>query len=160
MDPTNGAARAGTVSAARFLHRLLDGMLIDRSFAELLPATDVDPAERRTAPRTPIAIDVTLGGHGRVQVGVASDVSTGGLFVAAYAPVPVGTRVSLRFRLPTGQVVGAGVVRWVREGRPGRLAGMGIELTGLGETDREVLLRFCGNRPRLLSYEEIVAATH
>jgi len=135
-------------------------MLIDRSFAELLPDSDVDPTERRSAPRIPIETDVTLGGHGRVQVGVASDVSPGGLFVAAYAPVPVGTRVSLRFRLPTGQVVATGVVRWAREGRPGHLAGMGIELTELGEMDREALVRFCGNRPRLLSYEEIVAATH
>jgi len=135
-------------------------MLIDRSFAELLADPDVDPTERRSATRVPIETDVTVGGDGRVQVGVASDVSHGGLFVAAYVPAPAGTRVSLRFRLPTGQVVGAGIVRWVREGRPGRLAGMGIELTEIGEMDREVLARFCGNRPRLLSYEEIVAATH
>jgi uncharacterized protein (TIGR02266 family) len=135
-------------------------MLIDRSFAELLPDSDVDPTERRSATRIPVETDVTLGGHGRVQVGVASDVSTGGLFVAAYVPAPVGTRVSLQFRLPTGQVMGMGVVRWVREGRPGHIAGMGIELTELGEMDREVLARFCGSRPRLLSYEEIVAATH
>jgi uncharacterized protein (TIGR02266 family) len=135
-------------------------MLIDRSFAELLPDPEVDPTERRSGTRIPIEADVTLGGHGRVQVGVASDVSPGGLFVAVYAPVPVGTRLSLRFRLPTGHVVGAGVVRWVRDGRPGRLAGMGIALTEVEETDRQVLERFCGNRPRLLSYEEIVAATH
>jgi uncharacterized protein (TIGR02266 family) len=135
-------------------------MLIDRSFAELLPDADVDPTERRSATRIPIETDVTVGGHGRVQVGVASDVSPTGLFVAAYAPIPVGTRVSLRFRLPTGQVMGAGVVRWVREGRPGRIAGMGLELTELEEEDREMLARFCGNGPKLLSYEEIVAATH
>ena len=68
--------------------------------------------------------------------------------------------MSVRFRLPTGQVVGSGIVRWVREARPGRIAGMGIEFAELGEVDREVLTRFCGNRPRLMSYEEIVAATH
>lgn len=135
-------------------------MLIDRSFAELLPDPDVDPTERRSATRIPIETDVTFGGHGRVQVGVASDVSPAGLFVAAYAPAPLGTRVSLRFRLPTGLVMGAGVVRWVRKGRPGHIAGMGIELTELEDVDREVLARFCGNRPRLLSFEEIVAATH
>ena len=135
-------------------------MLIDRSFAELLPDSDADPTERRSATRIPIEADVTLGGHGRVQVGVVSDVSPDGLFASAYAPVPVGTRLSLRFRLPTGQVVGTGVVRWTREGRPGRLGGMGIQLAEVGEMDRRALARFCGNRPRLLSYEEIVAATH
>jgi uncharacterized protein (TIGR02266 family) len=135
-------------------------MLIDRSFAEVLADSDLDPSERRAATRIPIEADVTIGGHGRVQAGVANDVSTGGVFVAAYALIPVGTRVSLRFRLPTGQVVGGGVVRWVREPRPGHIGGMGIELTELEEVDRETLARFCGNRPRLMSYEEIVAATH
>jgi uncharacterized protein (TIGR02266 family) len=135
-------------------------MLIDRSFAEILPGTGADPAERRGTPRIPVETDVTIGGRGRVVVGVSSDVSLGGLFVAAYSPLPVGTRVSLRFRLPTGQVVAAGFVRWVREGRPGRIAGMGIQLGELGEVDRETLVRFCGNRPRFLSYDEIVAATH
>jgi uncharacterized protein (TIGR02266 family) len=135
-------------------------MLIDRSFAELFPDTAADPTERRAAPRIPIETDVTLAGNGRVLSGVSSDVSTGGLFVATYSPVPVGTRVSLRFRLPTGQVMAVGTVRWVREARPGRLAGVGIELVELEQADRDVLTRFCGNRPRFMSYEEIVEATH
>ena len=137
-------------------------MLIDRSFAEILPGADTsaDPSERRSSPRIPIETDVTVGGHGRVQSGVSIDVSMGGLFVAAYAPLPVGTRVSVRFRLPTGSVVASGAVRWVRDARPGRIAGMGIELTEMSDEDRETLRRFCGNRPRFLSYEEIVDATH
>jgi uncharacterized protein (TIGR02266 family) len=137
-------------------------MLIDRSFAELLSARDseTDPSDRRGAPRIPIETDVTLGGEGRVSTGVSSDVSLGGIFVSTYRPCAVGARVSLRFRLPSGQVMAIGVVRWVREARPGRLAGMGIELAELGEIDRDVLQRFCGNRPRFLSYEEIVASTH
>jgi uncharacterized protein (TIGR02266 family) len=134
-------------------------MLIDRSFTELLPDA-VDPTERRSDPRIRIETDVTMGGHGRVLTGVMSDVSLGGFFVATYSPVPVGTRLSVRFRLPTGLVVGTGTVRWVREGRPGRLAGLGIQLAEVAESDRAVLARFCGNRPRFLSYDEIVAATH
>lgn len=135
-------------------------MLIDRSFAELLPDTAPDPSERRDSPRIPVEADVTIGGQGRVVVGVSSDVSLGGLFVAAYTPMPAGTRVSVRFRLPSGQVMGTGIVRWVRAARPGRLGGMGIELSELGELDRNVLAKFCGSRPRFLSYEEIVKATH
>jgi uncharacterized protein (TIGR02266 family) len=137
-------------------------MLIDRTFSELLPDADpsADPTERRAAPRIPVETDITIGGHGRVQTGVSADVSMGGLFVSVYAPLPLGTKVSLRFRLPTGSVVASGVVRWSREARPGRLAGMGIELAEMSEDDRDTLRRFCGNRPRFLSYEEIVAATH
>jgi uncharacterized protein (TIGR02266 family) len=137
-------------------------MLIDRCFSEILPGADTsaDPTERRATPRIPVETDVTLGGQGRVQSGVSLDVSMGGIFVAAYAPLPVGSRVSVRFRLPTGSIVATGAVRWVREGRPGRIAGMGIGFTEMSDEDRETLRRFCGNRPRFLSYEEIVASTH
>jgi uncharacterized protein (TIGR02266 family) len=137
-------------------------MLIDRTFSELLPADRVasDPSERRAAPRIPFETDVTLGASGRVLAGVSSDVGMGGIFVMTYATLSVGTRASLRFRLPTGQIVAVGVVRWVREPRPGQLGGVGLELTELQEIDRDNLKRFCGDRPRFLSYEEIVASVH
>jgi uncharacterized protein (TIGR02266 family) len=137
-------------------------MLIDRTFSELLPGDRVvsDPSERRAAPRIPFETDVTLGASGRVLSGVSSDVGMGGIFVATYATLAVGTRASLRFRLPTGQIVAVGVVRWAREARPGQLGGVGIELTELEEIDRDNLKRFCGDRPRFLSYEEIVASVH
>jgi uncharacterized protein (TIGR02266 family) len=137
-------------------------MLIDRSFSELLPGTQAasDPSERRAVQRIPFETDVTLGARGRVLSGVSSDVGMGGIFVATYVTLPVGTRTSLRFRVPTGQIVAAGVVRWAREARPGHLGGVGIELTELGEIDRDNLKRFCGDRPRFLSYEEIVASVH
>jgi uncharacterized protein (TIGR02266 family) len=150
-------------------------MLIDRAFAELLsdgpgnarfsagaaahgqargrPLSD--PPERRAAPRIPVETDVTIGGGGRVLTAVSGDVSLGGIFVSSFRLLPEGSRVSLRFRLPTGQVMAAGVVRWVREARPGRLGGMGVELLEVGEIDRDVLQRFCGVRPRLLSHDEI-----
>jgi uncharacterized protein (TIGR02266 family) len=137
-------------------------MLIDRTFSELLPGDRVasDPSERRAAPRIPFETDVTLGASGRVLAGVSSDVGMGGIFVATYGTLSVGTRASLRFRLPTGQIVAVGVVRWVREPRPGQLGGVGLELTELEEIDRDNLKRFCGDRPRFLSYEEIAASVH
>ncbi|HTQ47364.1 MAG TPA: TIGR02266 family protein [Polyangiaceae bacterium] len=144
-------------------------MLIDRSFSELLSADaqgaedgdrTTDPTDRRSGPRVAIEVDVAIGGADRVVTGVSGDVSVGGLYVSTYRPLPEGTRVSVRFRLPTGQVMATGVVRWTREGRPGRLPGMGIELVELDEMDRDCLERFCGKRPRFLSYEEIVAKAH
>jgi uncharacterized protein (TIGR02266 family) len=93
-----------------------------------------------------------------VLTGLSSDISMGGMFIATFVPMQVGTRLSLRFRLPTGQVITAGIVRWAREGRPGMIAGMGIEFVDMGELDRAALRRFCGDRPRFLSYQEIVAA--
>jgi len=137
-------------------------MLIDRTFSELLPDADAsaDPAERRAAPRIPLETDVAVGGGGRVQTGVSSDVSPTGVCVSVFALLPVGAKVSVRFRLPTGIVVSNGVVRWAREAHPGSLARLGIELVETSEEARDTLRRFCGNRPRFLSYEEVVAATH
>jgi uncharacterized protein (TIGR02266 family) len=144
-------------------------MLIDRSFSEILSSDAKrgenddrvsDPADRRATPRVAIEVDVSIGGAGRVVTGVSGNVSVGGLSVSTYLPLPEGTRVSVRFRLPTGHVMGTGVVRWTREGRPGRLPGMGIELVEIDAMDRDCLERFCGKRPRFLSYEEIVAKAH
>jgi uncharacterized protein (TIGR02266 family) len=136
-------------------------MLIDRTFTELLGADpSTDPTERRAAPRVRVETDVVLGGHERVQSGVSLDLSTGGLFVAVFAPLAVGTKVSLRFRIFGASIVSGGMVRWARAARPGRLAGMGIEFVEMRAEDRDALRRFCGDRPRFLSYEEIVAATH
>jgi uncharacterized protein (TIGR02266 family) len=144
-------------------------MLIDRSFSELLSSDAQrgedgdrvsDPADRRATQRVAIEVDVSIGGADRVVTGVSGNVSVGGLYVSAYRTLPEGTRVSVRFRLPTGHVMGTGVVRWTHEGRPGRLPGMGIELVELDAMDRDCLERFCGKRPRFLSYEEIVAKAH
>jgi uncharacterized protein (TIGR02266 family) len=98
--------------------------------------------------------DVAIGGEGRVTTGVSSNVSTGGMFVAAFAPMPVGAPVSIKFRLPTGQVVANGIVRWAREGRPGVISGMGIEFVEMDELDRETLKRFCGDLPGFVSHQE------
>jgi hypothetical protein len=137
-------------------------MLIDRGFGELLPGADAtsDPTERRANPRIPLETDITLASTSRVQTGVVLDVSAGGVCAAAYAPLAVGERASVRFRLPTGTVVATGSVCWVREGRPGSIPRMGIAFSEIGEDDRDALRRFCGERPRFLSDEEIVAATH
>jgi hypothetical protein len=57
-------------------------------------------------------------------------------------------------------VVATGIVRWSREARPGVIAGIGIEFVEMGELDAAALRRFCGNRPRFLSYQEIVAGSN
>jgi uncharacterized protein (TIGR02266 family) len=133
-------------------------MLIDRSFTELLDQPGYDPSERRAELRVPFEADVTIGSGGRLMTGLAGDISTGGMFVATFRPMPPGTRLSLRFRLPTGQVVAAAIVRWTRDARPGIVAGMGVEFVDLGELDMATLKRFCGDRPRFLAYDEIVSS--
>jgi uncharacterized protein (TIGR02266 family) len=134
-------------------------MLIDRSFAELLDQPASDPTERRADHRVPVETDVTIGGDARVLSGVSSDVSVHGIFVATSRPMPEGTRVSLRFRLPTGQVVATGIVRWTRDARPGVIAGMGIEFVDLCALDEAAITRFCNDRPRHFSYQDIASGS-
>jgi hypothetical protein len=90
-----------------------------------------------------------------VVSGISTDVSENGIFVASYALVAEGAHVSLRFRLSTGHVMAGGVVRWTREGRPGRIPGVGIELVDVSDEDRDTLRRYCAQSPRWLSYREI-----
>lgn len=120
-------------------------MLIDRTFSTLVSGNVEASArsERRAHPRVPVEVDVHVGGGGRVVPCVSSDVSVSGFSVATYVLSSVGTTVWFRFQLRTGVVVGAGVVRWVREGRPGHLPTMGVEITKTGVADRESLVRFC-----------------
>jgi hypothetical protein len=135
-------------------------MLPDRSFQALVDSVASDPVERRDARRIPFETDVRLSGDGHVLSCVSTDVSCMSIFLASYRVLPEGTHVSVAFRLPTGYVRGGGVVRRVREGRPGTMAGMAIDLCDLEEVDRESLRRFCEQRPRFLTYDEIVAAKH
>lgn len=123
-------------------------MLIDRSFSHLVSSDSKAGAsdERRAFPRVPVEVDVMVGGGGGLVTCVSGDVSVGGFSVSTYAPSSAGATVWFRFQIPTGVVVGAGVVRWVRQSRPGRLAAMGIEVTKMGVADRECLVRFCLNR--------------
>jgi hypothetical protein len=120
-------------------------MLIDRSFSHLV-SNEADasaPNERRAFPRVPVEVDVMIGGGAQIVTCVSADVSVGGFSVSTYAPSSVGAPVWFRIPLPTGVVVGAGVVRWVREGRAGRIPAMGVELTKMGVADRETLVSFC-----------------
>ena len=110
-------------------------MLIDRSFSH--------PSERRAFPRVPVQVDVRLGPGVRVLPCVSLDVSLGGFSVETPAPVSVGATLWFRFQLPTGVVVGVGVVRWTTEGKLTRLPAMGVKVTKMGVADRECLVRFC-----------------
>jgi hypothetical protein len=148
-------------------------MLIDRDFTELFADDDADilPAaprasERRRAPRIPIAVNVDVAApdprptHETFFGGLTADVSEHGVFVATPRVLDVGTRVSLEISLPTGQVLARGVVRWKRAACADRdiVAGLGIVFDGLCEIDQRTIVKFCADRPRFITYEEVRAA--
>jgi uncharacterized protein (TIGR02266 family) len=83
--------------------------------------------------------------------GLSLDISEGGLFVATYHVLPLGTQLGLRFELPDGTEIQArGEVRWIRrphahEDRPG----LGIAFTELSAEALEKIVAYCETRPPL-----------
>ncbi len=81
-------------------------------------------------------------------LGFAQNVSQGGAFLHCLLPPPVGTQLSLRFRLPGDDraiVSGRARVIWSRGhvGRPGPPAGVGVQLVELPAGSRQIWERFC-----------------
>ncbi len=59
----------------------------------------MDGAERRTAERLELSADIGLHSATQFFTGLSGDISRGGLFVATWAPLPLGTEV-VSFVLP------------------------------------------------------------
>ena len=116
----------------------------------LQPSQRKDELERRHGPRVGLEVDIGLHSDTNFFAGFSGDVSKGGMFVATYSPLPVGTRIELSFVLPGGyQVITEGQVTWARdpvdrlkESSPG----MGVRFTSLSTEDRVMIERFAQER--------------
>lgn len=103
-------------------------------------------AERRTAPR--VRIESALGAQSgaRFLAGEASDLSTGGLFVATSDPLPLGTELTLGLLLPDGhRVVVDAVVSWARGPHAGGAEGMGVRFVRLSPEDAAAIAGHTGD---------------
>lgn len=113
----------------------------------------VDPSDRRNKRRTELGVDIGLHSATQFFAGVSGDVSEGGLFVATYAPLPLGTEIVASFVLPGGhQVTTPGIVAWLRDaGTPDApQPGMGIRFFKLDPDDQRAIDRFLKLRPPML----------
>jgi uncharacterized protein (TIGR02266 family) len=109
------------------------------------------PEDRRIATRVALEADVSLFSPTTFWAGFTEDISEGGLFVATYEVQPIGTRMDLRFELPTGHAVSvSGVVRWHRPMGDDVMPGMGIAFENLSAGDARVIQTFIKHRPPLL----------
>ena len=108
------------------------------------------PSERRGHPRIAFEVEVTLLSDSMFFAGLSGDISEGGIFVSTYREVPVGRPVSVAFRLPNGQAMVRGVVRWTRPASEGGVSpGVGIEFEALEDSERDLIRDFCKDRPPL-----------
>lgn len=104
----------------------------------------------RADPRAALQVDVTLVGDDNFFTGFATNVSSGGLFVATYAPRPLGSTIALELRLPgrTESIQATAQVRWVRaysDGGDG-VPGMGLQFLDLRPADEAAIARFVAHR--------------
>jgi uncharacterized protein (TIGR02266 family) len=99
---------------------------------------------RRTDPRYARRLEVeVLAGELRT-VATTRNISLGGVFVETTAPLPLQTRLQIRFRIPTQPepIEVSGEVRWVEPGEGDQLPGMGIRFQGLRAREVWALNRF------------------
>lgn len=99
---------------------------------------------RRTDPRYARRLEVQLVSGDQARTAMTGNISLGGLFVETTEPVPLQTRVQIRFRIPTQPepIEVSGEVRWVDPGGPDQPAGLGIRFQGLRAREVWALNRF------------------
>ena len=125
----------------------------DASFA-VPPDSDFDldrpgSAERRQRGRLGCEFEVEFLHDTYLIAGLTQDISEGGVFVATYRTLPLGTQVTLALELPVGRVEVRGEVRWVRpeleesEQRPG----LGVAFTELTAEALAALRQLCLLQP-------------
>jgi uncharacterized protein (TIGR02266 family) len=106
--------------------------------------------EQRKNERAVLEVDVGLLSDSNFYVGLAEDVSSGGVFVSTPTPLPADTDVTLFFVLGSGPTLKAeGRVRWLRAPESGGTPGMGVAFTRLGDEERAAIEAFCSERPAL-----------
>ncbi len=92
--------------------------------------------ERRQHDRVPVALEVAYRTTGNLLVAYTLNLSKGGLFVETDAPLPEGTPLALRLRLPglADPIELSGRVAWVRwKPAGGQPAGMGVAFQDVEE---------------------------
>lgn len=110
------------------------------------------PPQRRRAERQLCEFELTFLEETHFYSGLTQDISTGGMFIATYNLLPIGTPLTLSFELWPGQVIEVnGVVRWVREeAADGARPGLGVAFTDLSPEALSSIQAFCALRPPLV----------
>jgi uncharacterized protein (TIGR02266 family) len=117
-------------------------------------------AERRTAPRVELQIEVGLSSDSNFYTGLTQDISTGGVFVATHQLHRVGQQVTVHLALPgqAEKITVESEVRWVRElsalnGSHGT-TGMGLRFVGLTPAAKQAIDGFLDTHDSIFHDDE------
>lgn len=104
-----------------------------------------------TGPRQQLEANVGANTESNFFVGFSGEVSEGGVFVATYSSLPLGTPVEILVTLPGGyETTVLGRVLFVRDPMDmDSEPGIGVRFEALSQQSRELILRFIRKRPPL-----------
>lgn len=107
--------------------------------SSLAPHLFPDSFNRRTSPRVTLGIPIQYRVGTTIAAGLTLNLSHGGVAIRSTTPLPVGTQVQVKFRMPGGarDVEAAGRVVW-----SDRRVGMGIQFQTVDPTSQTVIDQF------------------
>lgn len=113
--------------------------------------------QQRRFTRCDVELEVNLDSDSNFYMGLTENISEGGLFVATHRYKPLGTLVTLSFRVPNRPepITLRGEVRWLRpaNGRNEVHPGMGIQFVDVGPEELAAIRTFIRKREPLF-YED------
>lgn len=116
--------------------------------AELTDQAPTDDA--RQAARHPVEVEVAFCTSSNFYLGFTENLSEGGVFVATYCLLPIGSAIEIELHLPIGSIKVPGVVRWLRMvGASDDWPGMGVQFDGLAPGDEACIREFVAVRQPL-----------
>ncbi len=121
------------------------------SFQRAVSHRDAVRDDRREHQRLAVAVDVSLHTEHNFYMGLTENLSEGGLFIATYDDIPVGTRLEMSINLlglPTIEMPGE--VRWLREYTEDVAPGIGVRFLDMSENDKQAIKSFMARRDPLL----------
>ena len=113
--------------------------------------------KRRSVQRVAIEADIGFQSDSNFFTGFSEDISAGGVFIATFEILPIGSTLQVNFTMPDGYLIStSGIVRWVREYN--ELAedtepGMGIQFDGLVDHDKNIIESYLTQREPIF-YDE------
>lgn len=105
----------------------------------LAPHLFPDNFNRRSSMRVSVGVPISYRAGPTIAGAVTLDVGKGGLGIRTMSPLPKGTAVQLKFRLPgaAGEIDAAGRVAW-----SDRKVGMGVQFEKISATDQRTIDTF------------------
>ncbi len=109
-----------------------------------------DQAERRTTHRVELDVEIGFLSASNFYTGFAEDLSDGGIFVATFNLLPIGTALLISFGLPDGRMISTPAkVAWIRD--PYQFdsdfePGMGVAFEDLAPADAKAIREFIACR--------------